>query len=110
MAARTGVADTGQERGAQKRTMKAVVQHRYGAADVLAVEEISRPAIGDDEVLVRVHAAGLNAGDGFIARGVPYILRLAAGLRRPRHGVRGADIAGTVSKAGANVTDLRPGR
>jgi NADPH:quinone reductase-like Zn-dependent oxidoreductase len=89
--------------------MKAIVQHRYGVADVLAVEEISRPAIGDDEVLVRVHAAGLNAGDGFIVRGVPYVLRLVAGLRRPRHVVRGADIAGTVSKAGANVTDLRPG-
>ena len=59
-------------------------------------------------MLVRVHAAGLNAGDGFIMRGVPYVLRLVAGLRRPRHGVRGADVAGAVAEVGANVTDLRP--
>jgi NADPH:quinone reductase-like Zn-dependent oxidoreductase len=109
MTARTGAADTGHEPGAQQSTMKAIVQHRYGPADGLAAEEIGTPAIGDDDVLVRVHAAALNAGDGFIVRGVPYILRLVAGLRRPRHRVRGADIAGTVSKAGANVIDLRPG-
>ncbi len=109
MAAKIGPAGTGHEPSAQKNTMKAMVQHRYGPADVLALEEIGTPAIGDDDVLIRVHAAGLNAGDGFIMRGVPYFMRLFAGLRRPRHGVRGADVAGTVSQAGANVTDLRPG-
>lgn len=60
-------------------------------------------------MLIRVHAAGLNVGDGFIMRGVPYIIRLFAGLRRPRNAVRGADVAGTVSDVGANVTDLHPG-
>jgi len=109
MAAKTGATGTGHEPSAQGSTMTAVVQHRYGAADVLAVEDIGTPAIGDDDVLIRMHAAGLNAGDGFVVRGLPYILRLVAGLRRPRHAVRGADIAGTVSKAGANVADLRPG-
>ena len=109
MAARTGAASTGYESIARKTTMKAVLQHRYGSAGVLTVEEIGMPAIGGDDVLIRVRAAGLNAGDGFIVRGVPYVLRLAAGLRRPRHGVRGADVAGTVSQVGANVTDLRPG-
>jgi len=109
MAASTGATDTGHEPEAQESTMKAIVQQRYGSADVLAVEDIGTPAIGDDDVLVRVRAAGLNAGDGFIVRGVPYILRLVAGLRRPRHCVRGADIAGTVSKVGANITDLRRG-
>jgi len=106
MAAKTGATGTGHEPSAQGNTMTAVVQHRYGAADVLAVEDIGTPAIGDDDVLIRMHAAGLNAGDGFVVRGLPYILRLVAGLRRPRHAVRGADIAGTVSKAGANVADL----
>jgi NADPH:quinone reductase-like Zn-dependent oxidoreductase len=89
--------------------MKAIVQQRYGPPGVLALEEIAIPAVGSDEVLIRVRAAGLNVGDGFIMRGVPYFMRLFAGLRRPRHWVRGADVAGTVSEAGANVTDLRPG-
>jgi NADPH:quinone reductase-like Zn-dependent oxidoreductase len=89
--------------------MKAIVQHRYGPPGVLALEETGTPAVGDDDVLIRVHAAGLNVGDTFIMRGVPYLLRLFAGLRQPRNAVRGADIAGTVSEAGANVTDLRPG-
>jgi len=110
MAARRSPASAaGHEPSAQRTVMKAIVQHRYGPPDVLALEEIGTPAVGDDDVLVRVHAAGLNAGDSFIMRGVPYVLRLVAGLRRPRHGVRGADVAGTVAEVGANVTDLRPG-
>ena len=89
--------------------MTAVVQHRYGPPQVLAREEMGMPVVGDREVLLRVRAAGLNAGDGFIMRGVPYFLRLFGGLRRPRHGVRGVDVAGTVAQVGAGVTDLRPG-
>jgi NADPH:quinone reductase-like Zn-dependent oxidoreductase len=89
--------------------MKAIVQHRYGPPEELALEEIDKPVVGDEDVLIRVHAAGLNAGDGFIMRGRPYFMRLFGGLRRPRHGVRGADVAGTITQVGAKVTDLRPG-
>jgi NADPH:quinone reductase-like Zn-dependent oxidoreductase len=89
--------------------MKAIVQHRYGLPDVLALEEIERPLAGDEDMLIRVHAAGVSYPDGVITSGVPYILRLVAGLRRPRHGVRGTEVAGTVAEAGAKVTDLRPG-
>lgn len=90
--------------------MKAVVHHRYGAPrDVLALEEIPQPEIGDGDVLARVHAAGISYPDGAMTTGVPYVLRLVAGLRRPRHGVRGTEVAGTVTAAGAKVGDLRPG-
>jgi len=89
--------------------MKAIVQHRYGPPDVLALEETGDPAVGDDEVLIQVHAAGLNIADDVVMRGVPYILRPLAGLRRPRYGIRGVDVAGTVTGTGSNVTDLRPG-
>lgn len=77
--------------------MKAVVQDTYGAADVLELRDVDKPVVGDDDVLLRVHAAGLNNGDGFVLRGLPYFLRLFGGLRRPRHGVRGAYVAGTVT-------------
>jgi NADPH:quinone reductase-like Zn-dependent oxidoreductase len=93
----------------KENTVKAIVQHRYGPPEVLALEEIGKPVVGDEEVLIRVHAAGLNVGDAFVMRGLPYFMRLFAGLRRPRHPVRGADVAGTVTGVGAKVTDLRPG-
>jgi len=89
--------------------MKAFVQHRYGPPEVLALEEIERPAIADEDVLIQVRAVGLNAGDAFVMQGVPYFMRLFAGLRRPKHPVRGADVAGTVTAVGSRVTDLRPG-
>ena len=89
--------------------MQAIVQHRYGPPDVLALEEIERPAVGDDDVLIGVRAAGVSYPDGVISRGVPYVLRLVAGLRRPRQGVRGGEVAGVVAAVGANVADLRPG-
>jgi NADPH:quinone reductase-like Zn-dependent oxidoreductase len=91
-------------------TMRAIVHHRYGAPhDVLSLEEVELPAIRDGDVLIRVHAAGISYPDGVMTRGVPYILRLFAGLRRPRHGIRGTEVAGTVTAVGANVADLRPG-
>jgi NADPH:quinone reductase-like Zn-dependent oxidoreductase len=110
MVAQTGLASVaGQEYDTQKTTMKAIVQHRYGPPDVLALEEIDKPVIGDDDVLLRVHAAGVSYPDGVMTRGVPYILRLFAGLRRPKHGVRGREVAGTVTEVGPKVSDLRPG-
>jgi NADPH:quinone reductase-like Zn-dependent oxidoreductase len=76
---------------------------------VLVLREIARPAFGDDQVLVRVRAAAVNPPDWAGVHGVPYIVRAAFGLRRPRNGVRGTDLAGTVEAVGRNVTRLRAG-
>ena len=89
--------------------MRAVVQRRYGPPSVLERVEIELPEVGDDDVLVRVHAASVHPGDYFVMTGAPYILRLAFGLRRPRHGIPGTDLAGVVAAVGKTVTDLRPG-
>ena len=83
--------------------MKAIVQSRYGSPDVLRLEEIARPGVGDDEVLVRVHAAAVNIGDWHLLRGVPYVMRLVFGLRGPRRRTPGLDIAGQVEAIGENV-------
>ena len=71
--------------------------------------DIDEPVIADDEVLVRVHAAAVNPPDWAGVHGVPYIVRLAFGLRRPKLGVRGSDMAGVVSAVGKNVTTCRVG-
>ena len=91
--------------------MKAIVQHEYGAPhDVLELQEIDKPAVKDNEVLVRVHAASVHIGDCLIMRGKPYLIRLMGyGLRRPKHRVPGTDIAGKVEAVGKNVKRLRPG-
>jgi len=91
--------------------MKAIVQDRYGEADdVLRLEEIDRPEIGDDEALVRVHAAGLHVGDWHVMTGLPYMLRIVGfGLRAPRAHVRGMDVAGSVEAVGRSVTRFQPG-
>jgi NADPH:quinone reductase-like Zn-dependent oxidoreductase len=90
--------------------MKAIVHSRYGLPEeVLELTEIDCPAIEDDEVLIRVHAAGVNPADWFVTRGVPYLLRLAFGPRGPRTRVRGMDVAGTVEALGKNVRRLHPG-
>jgi NADPH:quinone reductase-like Zn-dependent oxidoreductase len=88
--------------------MQAIVQNRYGSADVLKLEEIDRPRVGDDEVLVRVHAAGVHQGDWHFMTGLPYLARLGIGLRKPKSKIRGMDLAGTVEAVGKDVT-LRPG-
>jgi NADPH:quinone reductase-like Zn-dependent oxidoreductase len=90
--------------------MKAIVQDTYGSPDeVLRLEDIAPPAIKDDEVLVRVHAASVHVGDLVLVRGEPYIARMAVGLRKPKNRVPGTDIAGTVVAVGKAVTQLRPG-
>jgi NADPH:quinone reductase-like Zn-dependent oxidoreductase len=89
--------------------MKAIVQHRYGPPDVLALEDIASPAPGPGEVLVRVRAASIFAGDLHVVRGRPLVMRLATGLRRPKHPVPGVDLAGVVDAVGQNVTRLRVG-
>ncbi|WP_437294442.1 NAD(P)-dependent alcohol dehydrogenase [Sorangium sp. So ce426] len=88
--------------------MKAIVYDRYGSPDVLRLEEIPKPELGDDDVLVRVHAASVNSWDWDLVTGTPVLFRFW-GLLRPRHQVPGADIAGRVEAVGKNVTRLRPG-
>jgi NADPH:quinone reductase-like Zn-dependent oxidoreductase len=90
--------------------MWAIVQERYGEpGTVLATREISRPEIGDTEVLVGVRAAGLHIGDVFAVRGSPFLVRFSGGLRGPKLGVPGLDLAGTVVAVGRNVRRVRPG-
>jgi NADPH:quinone reductase-like Zn-dependent oxidoreductase len=93
-----------------RTTMRAVVQDEYGSTDVLRLSEIGRPEIGDDDVLVRVHAAGLHIGDWHLMTGRPYLMRVMGfGFRAPKARVRGMDVAGTVAAVGRNVTRLRAG-
>jgi NADPH:quinone reductase-like Zn-dependent oxidoreductase len=89
--------------------MMAVVQRRYGPPEVLACTDVGRPVVGDGDVLVRVRAASVHPGDYFVMTGVPSIVRLAFGLRRPRHPIPGRDLAGVVAAVGKDVTDLQPG-
>ncbi|MFI7609409.1 NAD(P)-dependent alcohol dehydrogenase [Micromonospora sp. NPDC049366] len=89
--------------------MKAIVQDSYGPADVLHLRDIDPPAVGEKDVLVQVHAAGVDPGVWIFMTGRPYLARLASGLRRPRVPVRGRDLAGVVVAVGARVTRFRPG-
>ncbi|MFI5259329.1 MAG: NAD(P)-dependent alcohol dehydrogenase [Candidatus Limnocylindrales bacterium] len=90
--------------------MEAVVQDRYGPAEVLEIRDISRPQIGDNDVLVRVRAAGVHVGDWHLMAGKPYLMRIIGfGLRAPKARVRGMDVAGTVEAVGKNVTRFQAG-
>jgi NADPH:quinone reductase-like Zn-dependent oxidoreductase len=89
--------------------MKAIVQDRYGSAEVLEARDIAKPEIGDNEVLVRVHAASIHVGDWILMTGSPFIMRLATGLRKPKNPVPGTDVAGTVEAIGKDVSHLQPG-
>jgi NADPH:quinone reductase-like Zn-dependent oxidoreductase len=89
--------------------MRAIVHDGYGPPDVLGVRDIEKPAVKADQVLVRVHAAGLHIGDCFGVRGVPFPVRFATGLLKPRYGVPGLDAAGLVEAVGNKVTQFHPG-
>ena len=92
--------------------MKAIVQDTYGSTDVLELREIDKPVPKDDQVLVRVHAAGLDRGVWHVMTGLPYLIRIVVptlGLRRPKVPVRGMDVAGRVEAVGENATRFRPG-
>ena len=90
--------------------MKAIAHDTYGSHDLLQLREVEPPTIGRDEVLVRVHAAGLDRGAWHVMRGLPYPLRLAGyGLRRPKNPVLGSELAGVVEQIGEDVTRFRPG-
>ena len=89
--------------------MKAIVQDRYGSADVLRLRDIDRPELGNDDVLVRVLAAGVDPGVWHLMTGLPYLVRLGFGLRAPKTPVRGMDVAGRVEEVGENVTQFEVG-
>ena len=89
--------------------MKAIVQVKYGSPETLELKEIDKPVIKDTQVLVHVHAAGVNPLDWHFVRGKPYIARLALGLPRPKNGVRGVDVAGHIEAVGKNVRQYQAG-
>jgi NADPH:quinone reductase-like Zn-dependent oxidoreductase len=89
--------------------MKAIVHSRYGAPDVLELNDIDQPIVNDDAVLVRVHAAAVGKGDWLTVAGLPYVARLRYGLPNPKHNVPGFDLAGRIEAVGHNVTRLQPG-
>ena len=89
--------------------MKAILCRRHGRPDVLELEEIDRPSIADDGVLVRVHAASVNPVDFFPLSGVAYTARLLSGGLKARPVVLGTDFAGTVESVGKGVTEFKPG-
>jgi NADPH:quinone reductase-like Zn-dependent oxidoreductase len=95
---------------AREATMKAIVQDRYGGLETLEYRDIDRPVPKDDEVLVRVHAAGLDRGVWHVMAGLPYLIRFVGfGVRRPKVRVRGMDVAGRVEAVGPKATRFRPG-
>ena len=91
-------------------TMRAIVQDTYGTAAVLRLAQVARPRIADDEVLLRVRAAGLDRGTWHLMTGQPYLMRIMGfGLRAPKNRVPGLDVAGTVAAVGPAVTGFAPG-
>src|ERR671938_1611077 len=96
--------------GLTRGTMKAIVRYKYGSPDVLELRDIDKPEIADEEVLVRVHAAGVDRGVWHIMTGLAYPIRLAGyGLRAPKNPVLGMDLAGVVDTVGKNVSRFQPG-
>jgi NADPH:quinone reductase-like Zn-dependent oxidoreductase len=94
----------------RNKTMKAIVQTEYGSADVLRLENVDRPVVSDNGVLVRVYGAAVHAGDWHLMRGTPFILRLIfGGLLKPKFRTLGTDMAGQVEAVGKNVTAFKPG-
>jgi len=105
-----GSAGDGSQSTARARTMKAIVQPRYGSPDVLELRDVDVPQLEDDRVLVRVRAASVNAADWHRMRGEPLLfLRMSEGMRRPKTTSFGSDLAGIVEAVGKDVTRFRPG-
>ena len=93
----------------QEVTMKAVIQDRYGTSEVLRVGDVAVPEPGDQEMLIKVRAAGLDRGTEHLMTGKPYAMRMVTGLRRPKNPISGRDVAGTVVKVGSAVTRFAAG-
>jgi NADPH:quinone reductase-like Zn-dependent oxidoreductase len=94
---------------AGSESMKGLVARCYGAPDVLSVEQVAKPTPGDDQLLVKVHAASLNPVDWHTMRGSPYLMRMSSGLGAPKDPRVGVDFAGTVEAVGKNVTRFKTG-
>jgi NADPH:quinone reductase-like Zn-dependent oxidoreductase len=89
--------------------VQAIVYDRYGSPDVLKCEETAKPSPSQNEVLIKIRAASVNPLDWHFMRGMPYLLRIAAGLRRPKDKRLGVDVAGQVEAVGNDVTQFKPG-
>lgn len=89
--------------------MRAMVYTQYGSYDNLALQEVEKPSANDDEVLVKVHAASVNWLDWHFLMGSPVLVRLMAGLLKPKNHVLGIDVAGQVEAVGAKVEQFQPG-
>ena len=89
--------------------MQAIRYTEYGPPRVLRLDEMETPTPGCNDVLIRVQAAGVNAGDRILMRGAPFMVRLTSGLRRPKHQILGADVAGEIAAVGSHVTQYQPG-
>ena len=93
----------------EQTTMKAVVHTAFGSSGALAIDEVEKPAVGDGDVVVRVHAASLNRVDWYTMTGTPYVGRAQMGVRRPKSRMLSTDFAGTVEAVGKDVTQFQPG-
>jgi NADPH:quinone reductase-like Zn-dependent oxidoreductase len=90
--------------------MRAIVQTEYGSTDVLSLKEVDKPVVLDNGVLVRVHAASVNAGDWHLMRGTPFLIRfMFGGLLKPKIKILGMDVSGRVEAIGKDVTQFQPG-
>ena len=89
--------------------MKAIVYTKYGSPNVLRFEEVQKPIPGDDEVLIKIHAASITAGDVIVLKGEPFVTRLVTGLLEPKNKILGKEMAGRVEAVGGNVTQFQPG-
>ncbi len=90
--------------------MKAIIQDVYGSTEVLELRDVDKPVPGDDDVLIRVRAAGVDQGVWHLMTGLPYLTRAVGfGLRAPKTGIRGREVAGEVEAIGRNVVGFRPG-
>lgn len=89
--------------------MKAIVYEKYGTPSVLELQDVRKPTPNDDEVLIQVRAVALNYADTALLTGTPFLIRLEAGLTKPKHTILGADVAGRVEAVGKNVTRFQPG-
>jgi NADPH:quinone reductase-like Zn-dependent oxidoreductase len=89
--------------------MKAIVYTEYGSPDVLQLKDVEKPVPADDEVLIKVQAASVNAADPHYLRADPFLMRLTSGLLKPKNTILGADVAGRVEAVGSSVKQLKPG-
>jgi NADPH:quinone reductase-like Zn-dependent oxidoreductase len=101
--------EPGAEPPAGSARMLAIRSPCYGGTETLRLEEVARPEPGDDELLIAVHAAGVNPLDWHYMHGQPHIMRLSSGIGRPSDPLRGVDFAGTVAAVGGNVREFQPG-